>query len=72
MLQEDRQKIEALEWLTFDPAQRSEALRQGNAIMRLFLCTYLICTALLLMKLERREIIETGRGSWLLSSKLES
>ena len=30
-------KIEALEWLIFNPVQRSEALRQANAMMRVFL-----------------------------------
>lgn len=35
--QEDLLKIEALDWLIFNPVQRSEALRQANAIMRVFL-----------------------------------
>uniref|UniRef100_H0VCS9 Nuclear pore complex protein n=1 Tax=Cavia porcellus TaxID=10141 RepID=H0VCS9_CAVPO len=35
--QEDRVKIDVIDWLLFDPAQRSEALKQGNAIMRKFL-----------------------------------
>lgn len=26
-----------IDWLVFDPAQRAEALKQGNAIMRKFL-----------------------------------
>eukprot|EP00050_Salpingoeca_kvevrii_P011245 m.13888 g.13888 ORF g.13888 m.13888 type:complete len:930 (+) comp3329_c0_seq2:3-2792(+) len=33
----DRQKIEAIDWLVFDPAQRAEALIQSNAVMRSFL-----------------------------------
>lgn len=33
----DEVKIEAIEWLTFDPKQRSEALQQANAVMRGFL-----------------------------------
>ena len=37
LLQEDRKKIEAIEWLVFDPSQRSEALKQSNAIMRCFI-----------------------------------
>lgn len=36
---EDRKKIEAIEWLVFDPSQRSEALKQSNAIMRCFIAT---------------------------------
>lgn len=35
--EEDRVKIGAIEWLTFDLEQRSEALRQANAMMRTFL-----------------------------------
>lgn len=35
--QEDRQKIDIIDWLVFDPAQRAEALKQSNAIMRKFL-----------------------------------
>ncbi|XP_028390986.1 nuclear pore complex protein Nup107-like [Dendronephthya gigantea] len=35
--QEDRRKIEAIEWLIFDPSQRAEAIKQSNAIMRCFI-----------------------------------
>ncbi|XP_021108025.1 nuclear pore complex protein Nup107 [Heterocephalus glaber] len=35
--QEDRVKIDVIDWLLFDPTQRSEALKQSNAIMRKFL-----------------------------------
>lgn len=35
--QEDRIKIEAIDWLVFDPSQRGEAARQANAVMRTFL-----------------------------------
>ena len=34
--QEDRSKINAIDWLVFDPSQRAEALKQANAIMRMF------------------------------------
>lgn len=34
--EEDRQKIEAIDWLVFDPAQRAEAVKQANAVMRAF------------------------------------
>ncbi|XP_067133946.1 nuclear pore complex protein Nup107 [Centruroides vittatus] len=34
---EDLLKIEAIDWLVFDPAQRSEAIRQANALMRVFI-----------------------------------
>lgn len=34
---EDRVKINAIDWLLYDPQQRVEALRQGNALMRTFL-----------------------------------
>lgn len=30
-------KVDVIDWLVFDPAQRAEALKQGNAIMRKFL-----------------------------------
>lgn len=33
----DRLKIDVIDWLVFDPAQRAEALKQSNAIMRKFL-----------------------------------
>ncbi|XP_064417789.1 nuclear pore complex protein Nup107 isoform X1 [Latimeria chalumnae] len=35
--EEDRLKIDAIDWLVFDPAHRAEALKQSNAIMRKFL-----------------------------------
>ncbi|XP_071946687.1 nuclear pore complex protein Nup107-like [Antedon mediterranea] len=35
--QVDRKKIEAIDWLVFDPSQRAEALKQSNAVMRTFL-----------------------------------
>ncbi|XP_029016578.1 nuclear pore complex protein Nup107 isoform X2 [Betta splendens] len=34
---EDKMKIDVIDWLMFDPAHRSEALKQSNAIMRKFL-----------------------------------
>ncbi|XP_015239400.1 PREDICTED: nuclear pore complex protein Nup107 [Cyprinodon variegatus] len=34
---EDQKKIDVIDWLLFDPAHRSEALKQSNAIMRRFL-----------------------------------
>ncbi|KAK7801288.1 hypothetical protein U0070_006271 [Myodes glareolus] len=38
--EEDRVKVDVIDWLVFDPAQRAEALKQGNAIMRKFLEIY--------------------------------
>ncbi|XP_070212005.1 nuclear pore complex protein Nup107-like [Littorina saxatilis] len=35
--EDDRQKIEAIDWLVFDPSQRAEALKQANAVMRSFI-----------------------------------
>ncbi|KGL82140.1 Nuclear pore complex protein Nup107, partial [Tinamus guttatus] len=35
----DRLKIDVIDWLVFDPAQRAEALKQSNAIMRKFLAS---------------------------------
>ena len=35
-LQEDRKKIEAIDWLVFDVSQRAEAMKQANALMRMF------------------------------------
>ena len=40
MLQDDLRMVDALEWLTFNVDQRPEALRQANAIMRVFLGLY--------------------------------
>ncbi|KAK6299445.1 hypothetical protein J4Q44_G00294780 [Coregonus suidteri] len=37
--QEDQRKIDVIDWLVFDPAQRAEALKQSNAIMRKFLAS---------------------------------
>uniref|UniRef100_A0A8C4VN89 Nuclear pore complex protein n=1 Tax=Gopherus evgoodei TaxID=1825980 RepID=A0A8C4VN89_9SAUR len=37
--EEDRLKIDVIDWLVFDPAQRAEALKQSNAIMRNFLAS---------------------------------
>jgi len=36
-LQEDRTKIEAIDWLVFDVAQRAEAMKQANALLRTFI-----------------------------------
>ncbi|XP_067110338.1 nuclear pore complex protein Nup107 [Osmerus mordax] len=36
---EDQRKIDVIDWLVFDPAQRAEALKQSNAIMRKFLAS---------------------------------
>lgn len=35
--EEDQKKIDAITWLVFDPSQRSEALKQSNALIRTFL-----------------------------------
>ncbi|KAL3865177.1 hypothetical protein ACJMK2_006795 [Sinanodonta woodiana] len=35
--EEDRKKIEAINWLVFDESQRAEAMRQTNAVMRSFI-----------------------------------
>lgn len=35
--EEDRKKIEAIDWLVFDISQRAEALKQANALMRMFI-----------------------------------
>ncbi|XP_041370444.1 nuclear pore complex protein Nup107-like [Gigantopelta aegis] len=35
--EEDRKKIEAIDWLVFDPTQRAEAMKQANAVMRSFI-----------------------------------
>lgn len=37
---DDWKKIEALDWLVFDVSQRAEAMKQSNALMRSFLCTF--------------------------------
>ncbi|XP_053320436.1 nuclear pore complex protein Nup107 [Spea bombifrons] len=37
--EDDRKKIDVIDWLVFDPAQRAEALKQSNAIMRNFLAS---------------------------------
>ncbi|XP_075713041.1 nuclear pore complex protein Nup107 isoform X2 [Rhinoderma darwinii] len=37
--EEDRAKIDVIDWLVFDPSQRAEALKQSNAIMRTFLAS---------------------------------
>ncbi|XP_067420161.1 nuclear pore complex protein Nup107 isoform X1 [Emydura macquarii macquarii] len=37
--EEDRLKIDVIDWLVFDSAQRAEALKQSNAIMRKFLAS---------------------------------
>lgn len=35
--QEDKTKIAAIDWLVFDTAQRAEAMKQANAVMRTFI-----------------------------------
>uniref|UniRef100_T1DA21 Nuclear pore complex protein n=1 Tax=Crotalus horridus TaxID=35024 RepID=T1DA21_CROHD len=37
--EDDHLKIDVIDWLVFDPAQRAEALKQSNAIMRKFLAS---------------------------------
>jgi nuclear pore complex protein Nup107 len=34
----DEARVRALDWLCFDPLQRTEAMRQANALMREFVC----------------------------------
>ncbi|XP_054721117.1 nuclear pore complex protein Nup107-like [Uloborus diversus] len=34
---DDEEKIQAIDWLIFDPTQRAEAVKQANALMRLFI-----------------------------------
>jgi len=34
---DDQRKIDAIDWLIFDPSQRCEALKQSNAVARTFL-----------------------------------
>lgn len=36
-IQEDKKKIAAIDWLVFDTAQRAEAMKQANAVMRTFI-----------------------------------
>lgn len=36
-IQEDKTKIAAIDWLVFDTAQRAEAMKQANAVMRTFI-----------------------------------
>lgn len=38
---DDLKKIKAIEWLCFDPSQRTEALFQSNAVVRAFLGIFL-------------------------------
>jgi nuclear pore complex protein Nup107 len=38
----DLEKIRAINWLVFESAQRHEAIKQGNALIRLFLSMYCI------------------------------
>lgn len=33
----DREKIDAIEWMIFNPAQRIEAIKHSNAVMRYFI-----------------------------------
>ncbi|XP_076371514.1 nuclear pore complex protein Nup107 isoform X3 [Tachypleus tridentatus] len=37
--EEDLQKVEAIDWLVFDPSQRAEAVKQANALMRVFVAS---------------------------------
>ena len=37
VLQEDREKIDALDWLVFNDSQRAEAIKQTNALIREYL-----------------------------------
>ena len=62
---DDRRKIEALEWLVFDPSQRAEALKQSNAVIRhflgkfrFFLPFYISRAQILLLKLSLRFLNE--------------
>ncbi|XP_055951945.1 nuclear pore complex protein Nup107-like [Argiope bruennichi] len=46
--QEDLQKIHAIDWLIFNPTQRAEAMKQANALMRVFVVQRKIDAAKLL------------------------
>ena len=43
-MQLDKSKIEVIRWLIFDRDQRSEAIHQGNALMRQFLGKHVLLT----------------------------
>ncbi|CAL1282614.1 unnamed protein product [Larinioides sclopetarius] len=46
--EEDLQKIHAIDWLIFNPTQRAEAMKQANALMRVFVVQRKIDAAKLL------------------------
>jgi nuclear pore complex protein Nup107 len=40
--QREQELVRSVEWLTFDPETYPDALRQANALMRYFMCTYTV------------------------------
>lgn len=43
--EEDKKKIAAIDWLVFDTAQRAEAMKQANAVMRTFIAVQKLTAA---------------------------
>ncbi|XP_062572533.1 nuclear pore complex protein Nup107-like [Saccostrea cucullata] len=43
--EEDKKKIAAIDWLVFDSAQRAEAVKQANAVMRTFIAVKKLAAA---------------------------
>uniref|UniRef100_A0A8C0HF06 Nuclear pore complex protein n=1 Tax=Chelonoidis abingdonii TaxID=106734 RepID=A0A8C0HF06_CHEAB len=62
--EEDRLKIDVIDWLVFDPAQRAEALKQSNAIMRKFLVYKVPQDSLLLSQIQTNTEAHETFNEW--------
>ncbi|CAK8675549.1 unnamed protein product [Clavelina lepadiformis] len=60
----DHKKIDAIEWLVFDPAQRSEALKQSNAVIRGFLAARKFSAARQVFQKIPRDSVEIIHREW--------
>ncbi|XP_045190526.2 nuclear pore complex protein Nup107-like [Mercenaria mercenaria] len=63
--EEDRHKIEAIDWLVFDIAQRAEALKQANAVMRTFIAMKKIDAARAVFEKLPPDSVDVVHKTWL-------
>lgn len=63
--EEDRLKIEAIDWLVFDIGQRAEALKQANAVMRTFIALKKIDAARAVFEKLPPDSVDVVHRTWL-------
>ncbi|KAJ8317433.1 hypothetical protein KUTeg_005337 [Tegillarca granosa] len=70
--EEDRKKIEAIDWLVFDVTQRAEAMKQANAVMRIFVAVKKLTAAKEVFDKIPRDSIDVIYKIWHSKDAMES